>query len=635
MEEGVLHQRQNAPQSAVTPQAAAVHQIDEMTAAAEPGRLGADRQVAAVGPIDALGVQDPALYVNGTAEEHVAMVLGKPGKIVLFLGAHGVQIDFFDLESSFQKEPGKSERPLQCDRIDRDRRIPDDGIQLLRCFLAGPLFLVRIDPGLVQGKAHRFSGRFEQCANLCIPCRGRHIERLFVETSGRLPYRCRRNRTSRDQKITAGERSVGIEIFTVLDLDGQRIRAFLCVGACDQLHELAVSVQRIDVAEKRRFPGAGRDRRKDVHHGLSELHIRRGACLLHDRIHPAADKCDSGEALFQFPVDVTHIASRKVMQAHREDNDGLGKALLTPFGAQLTKDVRHAFQGDLLEPACQNILFLEHNTGEAVDRVHFGRGHDHAPHTVVGTNVDLMGLRQKHADMHDVPGLMDRRIEFQACRKWAREGGVSDGNAAWTGCIGMRAVLGRHMERRLNRIGKAALLRDLVRQRSELRSYGGSRKGADNRSPQLFRFLYGIRAVQRADDLCLKIRRQFRHLFLFALYAPPVQDNTAELRVSSFTKAGYGHTNVGGCVNRHVFAGCKHIDPACESVPHGHGKSAADHVAKDVVKDHVGLVGFQNALTAQGFQRCDDASSRASPSGERSACLGAEDLAAVFCFLHI
>ena len=287
-----------------------------------------------------------------------------------------------------------------------------------------------------------------------------------------------------------------VKIPAVLDLDRRFTRPGQRVGGCDQAHEFTSGIQRVDIAEQRGFAGTVADGRKNIHHGLSEFHIRCGTGLLHDRIHPAADKCDRGKSLLKFPVDISHIASRKVMQAHRKDYDCFGKTLFSSFRAQLADDIRNALESDLFEPARVDVLLFQHDTGEAVDRVHFRGSHDNAAHAVVRTDVDLMSPGQEHTDMNDVPGLMNRRVKLKACSKRNGERSVSYRDPAAAGCA--EVFMARHAlcPDFLHRVFQSGFIRDPVCKRSELSGYPGFREGADNGHSLLFRFLHCFRAVQ-------------------------------------------------------------------------------------------------------------------------------------------
>ena len=133
----------------------------------------------------------------------------------------------------------------------------------------------------------------------------------------------------------------------------------------------------------------------------------------------------------------------------------------------------------------------------------------------------------------------------------------------------------------------------------------------------------------------MKITGKFLHLLLFPLYTSPVQNNAAQTCVSSFTESRYGQTYIGSRVDGHILAGSEDIYLIRVAVPHGHGETAADHIAQDVVEDHVGIIPVQDPFIPESLQCRDDPSACASATGERSAGLGAEDPSSVFCVLNI
>ena len=145
----------------------------------------------------------------------------------------------------------------------------------------------------------------------------------------------------------------------------------------------------------------------DVKHGRPLCNIRHSVILLHDRIHPAADKGDIRKPLLQFPINIIDIAAEEVMHADRKNKDG------RRMGGQLADDVADAFDCDLLQIGIEHILLLDDDAVEPVRLTHFRSGHRYAPHAVVCTDIDLVRLRKKHPDMNDVPALIDRRTVFQ------------------------------------------------------------------------------------------------------------------------------------------------------------------------------------------------------------------------------
>ena len=190
-----------------------------------------------------------------------------------------------------------------------------------------------------------------------------------------------------------------------------------CVRRPDQPHQVTLGIQRIDISEQGGKPVLFFRRLKDIHHSLSEFHIRAGAGLLHDGIHPSLDKYYLRESLFQLFIYISKVASHKVMETDGKYKDSFGKSFLSPLSADLFQYISDSFQCDLLEISAVHILFFKDYTGKALNGVHLGGSQHDTSHTIVRADVDLMGLGHQHSDMHDVPGLVDRRVKFKFLRE--------------------------------------------------------------------------------------------------------------------------------------------------------------------------------------------------------------------------
>ena len=84
---------------------------------------------------------------------------------------------------------------------------------------------------------------------------------------------------------------------------------------------------------------------------------------------------------------------------------------------ELAKHICNPVARRLPKGAVDHILFIENHGGKPILRAHFGCSQDHAAHTVIAADVDLMCLGNLHANVYDVPVFMNRRIELQRLRK--------------------------------------------------------------------------------------------------------------------------------------------------------------------------------------------------------------------------
>ena len=70
---------------------------------------------------------------------------------------------------------------------------------------------------------------------------------------------------------------------------------------------------------------------------------------------------------------------------------------------QTVQNVRHTFNGHILQISAQKILFLHDHKGKTVCRIHLCSRQHNATHAVIRTDIDLPCFRNQHSCMYDIP----------------------------------------------------------------------------------------------------------------------------------------------------------------------------------------------------------------------------------------
>ena len=84
---------------------------------------------------------------------------------------------------------------------------------------------------------------------------------------------------------------------------------------------------------------------------------------------------------------------------------------------KLSQNVGDAVARRLPKGPVDHIFFIENYRGKTILRPHFSSREHHAAHTVKAADIDLMRLWNLHADVHNVPVFMHRRVKLQLLRE--------------------------------------------------------------------------------------------------------------------------------------------------------------------------------------------------------------------------
>ena len=173
-----------------------------------------------------------------------------------------------------------------------------------------------------------------------------------------------------------------------------------------------------------------------------------------------------------------------------------------------------------------------------------------------------------------------------------------------------------------------AVGRDPVRKCPVRSCHPRFRKSAHYCDAEVFRLLDRIGPVQSADHFCVQILRKLQDLLLLTLYISAVEDQSSQLCVAPLFKPLYCQSDVCRRVDSHVFSRRQDVHFTRVPLPHGHGKSAAYHIAQNVIENDVGSVFCQNTFLPQGLQRRYDTTACTALSRRRSPGFRTDDPAA-------